>query len=59
MKKPKRKRVVQMYLPQPGPPLPAWNGLPEKFRKEIVALTAEILRRHVRADAEAGGGRRE
>ena len=59
MKKPKRKRVVQMYLPQPGPPLPGWNGLPEKSRKEIVALTAEILKRHVRADAEARGGRRE
>jgi hypothetical protein len=59
MKKPKRKRVVQMLLPQPGPPLPAWNGLPEKSRKEIVALTAELLRRHLREDAEASGGRRE
>jgi len=59
MKKPKRKRVVQLYLPQPGPPLPAWNGLPEKSRKEIVALAAEIFRRHVQADAQARGGRRE
>ncbi len=59
MKKSKRKRVVQLHLPQPGPPLPAWNGLPEKSRKEVVALTVEVLRRHVGTDAEARGGRRE
>jgi len=59
MKKPKRNRVVQLYLPQPGPPLPGWNGLPEKSRKEVVALTAEFLTRHVETDAKARGGGRE
>jgi hypothetical protein len=57
--KPKRKRVIQMYLPQPGPPLPAWSSLPEKCRNEILMLLVEILRSRAQRRADATGGRDE
>jgi hypothetical protein len=59
MEKPNRKRNVQLCLPQPGPPIPTWSSLPEKWRKEVLTLMLEMLRQHARVNIEARGGRHE
>ena len=59
MKKPKRKRAVQLYLPQPGPPLPAWTQLPETCRKKVVGLMVEVLRQYAQTGTAAGKGGRD
>jgi hypothetical protein len=59
MKKPNRQRVVQLYLPQPGPRIPGWSTVLEKNRQQVVTLLVEMLRRHTRASAAARGRRHE
>jgi hypothetical protein len=60
MKKQKRKRVVQLYLPESGPPVPAWKDLPVASRDEVITVISEMLRQHDRPKLQsAGAGRHE
>ena len=57
MKRPTRKRLMQMCLPQPGRLLPVWSSLSDEQCREAVVLMSEMLRQYVeQTRAERGVG---
>jgi hypothetical protein len=44
-----------MTLMHPRPCLPAWEGLPEACREELVAVLAHVMRERIRVLAHTNG----